>query len=211
MSINKLFRSRQVLMEMIGGRGFDVSSYNNFSVNEVEAMFKASEKKTSGELGTLDIEVTNSLGSKLYVKHLLASKLRASNFSTLITDMIENYVKKDDALVFVLKDKINNMDSFSSMLESFMRENGVFVQIFCLDDLQFNITKHVLVPDMRVVSEEEKAQILEKYSARPDQMPQILKSDPHAKFVGVKKGDLCEIVRPSETSCTYTSYRYCSR
>ena len=211
MNVNRLFKCRQVLVEMIESRGYDVSSYSNFSVNEVEAMLKASEKKTTGEMGVVDLEVSNDVGSKLYVKHLLSSKLRISNFNSLITEMIEEYVKSGDTIIFVLKDKINNMESFNSMLESFMIKYGVFVQIFCLDNLLFNITKHMFVPKMRILSVEEKQQVMEKYAAKPYQMPQILKSDPHAKFVGVKKGDLCEIIRPSETSCTYISYRYCSK
>ena len=74
----------------------------------------------------------------------------------------------------------------------------------------FNITQHVYVPQMHVVSPKEKEAVLKEYSATPNQLPQILKSDPHAKFLGVRKGDLCKIIRSSETAGSYTSYRYCA-
>ena len=209
MSVNKLFKSRGVIVDMINLRRYDASAYSNFSVNEIEAMFKASEKKTSADLGTLDITVANKLGSKLYVKYLLASKLRVNNFKSLIDEMINNFLKAGDEMVFVLKDKINNMDSFNNMLESYLTTHNIFIQIFCLDNLLFNITNHMLVPKMSVVSPEDKDKILENYSAKADQMPKILKSDPHAKFLGVRKGDLCQITRASETSGTYISYRIC--
>ena len=209
MSVNKLFKSRGVIVDMINLRRYDASAYSNFSVNEIEAMFKASEKKTSADLGTLDITVANKLGSKLYVKYLLASKLRVNNFKSLIDEMINNFLKEGDEMVFVLKDKINNMDSFNNMLESYLTTNNIFIQIFCLDNLLFNITNHMLVPKMSVVSPEDKDKILENYSANSSQLPKILKSDPHAKFLGVRKGDLCQITRASETSGTYISYRIC--
>ena len=72
MSVNKLFKSRSVIIEMLKMRGFNVEPYENFSMNEIEAMFKATEKKTTAELGSLDMTVVNSLGGKLYVKYLLA-------------------------------------------------------------------------------------------------------------------------------------------
>ena len=40
-------------------------------------------------------------------------------------------------------------------------------------------------------------------------MPQILKSDPQAKFLGVRKGDMCEIIRASETAGNSITYRMC--
>jgi DNA-directed RNA polymerase I, II, and III subunit RPABC1 len=101
------------------------------------------------------------------------------------------------------------MDTFDSMLEGYLTVNNVFIQIFSLDNLLFNITKHDLVPRMRIISPEEKANVLERYSATPSQMPQILKSDPQAKFLGVRKGDMCEIIRASETAGNSVTYRMC--
>ena len=209
MSVNKLFKSRDVITEMLETRGFDLEQYKNFSLNEIEAMFKATEKKTTAELGSLDMTVVNSQGGKLYVKYLMASKLRTSNFKTLIDEMLEGFLQSGDEIIFILKDTVNNMDTFDSMLEGYLTVNNVFIQIFSLDNLLFNITKHDLVPKMRIISPEEKANVLERYSAKPSQMPQILKSDPQAKFLGVRKGDMCEIIRASETSGHSVTYRMC--
>tara|TARA_B100001093_G_scaffold496994_1_gene543377 strand:+ start:536 stop:1099 length:564 start_codon:yes stop_codon:yes gene_type:complete len=183
--------------------------YDNFSINEIELMFKGCEKKTTSELGSLDINVSNKFGGKLYVKYLLASKLRSNNFKLLIDDMIENYLVSGDEVLFILKDNVNNMDSFDSMLESYLTTKNIFIQIFSLDNLMFNITKHKLVPKMRILTEEEKNKVLKTYSASPEQMPQILKSDPQAKFLGVRKGDMCEIIRASETAGNALTYRMC--
>ena len=209
MSVNKLFKSRSVITEMLEMRGFDVEAYKNFSLNEIEAMFKATEKKTSAELGSLDMTVLNKLGGKMYVKYLMASKLRTSNFKTLIDEMLDTLLESGDEIIFILKDTVNNMDTFDSMLETYLSVNGVFIQIFSLDNLLFNITKHTLVPKMRIVSPQEKNEVLDRFSANPAQMPQILKSDPQAKFLGVRKGDMCEIIRASETAGNSVTYRMC--
>lgn len=209
MSVNKLFKSRSVIIEMLEMRGFNVEPYRNFSLNEIEAMFKATEKKTSPELGSLDMTLVNSLGGKLYVKYLMASKLRTSNFKTLIDEMLEGFLNGGDEIIFILKDTVNNMDTFDSMLEGYLSVNNLFIQIFSLDNLLFNITKHQLVPKMRIISPEERDAVLEKFSATQGQMPQILKSDPQAKFLGVRKGDMCEIIRASETAGNSVTYRMC--
>ena len=138
-----------------------------------------------------------------------SSKLRTSNFKTLIDEMLETLFQQGDEVIFILKDNVNNMETFDSMLEGYLASTGVFIQIFSLDNLLFNITKHQLVPKMRVISPEEKNEVLDRYSATPGQMPQILKSDPQAKFLGVRKGDMCEIIRASETAGNSITYRMC--
>ena len=207
--VNKLFKSRGVIVEMLELRGYDVSQYKNFSINEIEAMFKASEKKTTAQLGSLDMTVINSLGGRLHIKYLLASKLRSANFKSLIDEMLDTVLQSGEELIFILKDSVNNMDTFDSMLEGYLTTSNVFIQIFSLDNLLFNITKHELVPKMRIMNPDESASVLERFSAKPSQMPQILKSDPQAKFLGVRKGDMCEIIRPSETAGYSYTYRMC--
>ena len=207
--VNKIFKSRGVIVEMLTMRGYDVSPYSNFSINEIEAMFKGIEKKTTAQLGSLDMTVVNKLGGKLYVKYLLASKLRNANFKTLIDEMLTEFLHSGDEVIFILKDSVNNMEAFDSMLEGYLSSTGVYIQIFSLDNLSFNITKHELVPKMRIMSPEERDIILDRFQATPSQMPQILKSDPQAKFLGVRRGDMCEIIRASETAGYSYTYRMC--
>jgi DNA-directed RNA polymerase I, II, and III subunit RPABC1 len=207
--VNKLFKSRGVIVDMLELRGYNVNPYKNFSINEIEAMFKGIEKKTSPQLGSLDMTVVNNIGGKLYVKYLLASKLRNANFKSLIDEMSEEFIQSGDEVIFILKDSVNNMDAFDSMLEGYLSTTNVYIQIFSLDNLLFNITKHDLVPEMRIMTPDEKSAILERFQATPDQMPQILKSDPQSKFLGVRKGDMCEIIRASETAGYSYTYRMC--
>ncbi|BAA30658.1 DNA-directed RNA polymerase subunit H [Pyrococcus horikoshii] len=72
---------------------------------------------------------------------------------------------------------------------------------------EFNIFKHVLVPEHRILSEEEKKALLEKYKITPAQLPQIRASDPAVKALGAKPGDIIEIKRRSPTAGVYYYYR----
>ncbi|CAB49535.1 DNA-directed RNA polymerase subunit H [Pyrococcus abyssi] len=72
---------------------------------------------------------------------------------------------------------------------------------------EFNIFKHVLVPEHRILSEEEKKALLEKYRITPAQLPQIKASDPAVKALGAKPGDIIEIKRKSPTAGVYYYYR----
>ncbi len=63
---------------------------------------------------------------------------------------------------------------------------------------EINIFESELVPKHRVLSEEEKKEILRKYNAKLTQLPRILHTDPAVVALKAKPGDVIEIIR--ETS-----------
>lgn len=64
-----------------------------------------------------------------------------------------------------------------------------------VDKKEFEVGKHIFVPEHRKLSEEEKQEILKKYKATEKQMPKISKKDPAVKHLNVEEGDLIEIKR----------------
>jgi len=73
---------------------------------------------------------------------------------------------------------------------------------------QLKVTEHIYVPKHEIVSEEEKAEIVERFNASPEQFPYILASDPVVKEIGAKPGDLIRISRKSPTAGESTYYRF---
>lgn len=70
------------------------------------------------------------------------------------------------------------------------------------------ITKHDLVPDHIIITEKEKAQLLQQYKIEANQLPKILDEDPVIRSIGAKPGQVVKIIRKSDTAKTATAYRF---
>ncbi|RLG72788.1 MAG: DNA-directed RNA polymerase subunit H [Methanobacteriota archaeon] len=71
-----------------------------------------------------------------------------------------------------------------------------------------DILAHELVPEHILLSEEEKKSVLENLRIKPAQLPLILESDPAARAINAKPGDIIKIIRKSPTAGTSVAYRY---
>ena len=64
------------------------------------------------------------------------------------------------------------------------------------------------------IKSQKKIEEIKCYTTRPDTLfgmsfLALSVDHPVAKFYGMKRGDVCEIKRPSETAGEYISYRFC--
>ena len=88
--------------------------------------------------------------------------------------------------------------------------NEIFVIIINLKRLQFNILKHDLVPPHRILTSDEKIAIKNKYNINTDEeFPVLNRFDPVAQVIGIRPGQVCEIIRPSKTAIEAPYYRMC--
>ena len=74
----------------------------------------------------------------------------------------------------------------------------IIIELFNEDELQYNITKHFLVPKhvLKYKKTDKQAKEFQKY-------PILLKTDPISRFYGFDKGDIIEITRKNG----YVTYR----
>ncbi|KAM3133547.1 hypothetical protein pb186bvf_014389 [Paramecium bursaria] len=94
-----------------------------------------------------------------------------------------------------------------SEIDKLNKEQNFRIELFHIDDLIFDITKHELVPRHIPINDEEKRALLQKYRMTESQLPRILLSDPVAKFLGLRQGNVVKIIRRSETAGEYVTYR----
>jgi DNA-directed RNA polymerase subunit H len=72
----------------------------------------------------------------------------------------------------------------------------------------FDVGENVLVPKHEVLSQEKAREMLEKFRITPHQLPLIKASDPAAKAIGAKAGDILKITRNSPTAGKVIVYRH---
>ena len=75
----------------------------------------------------------------------------------------------------------------------------------------FRTQDHEMVPKHEVLTPKEKKEVLETLGVSKEQLPLIRESDPVAKEMEVKPGDVIRIVRKSQTAGQTVYYRYVVR
>lgn len=91
--------------------------------------------------------------------------------------------------------------------KALLKSVKINLEHFLIEELQFNITKHHLVPKHRILEESEQKALLNKLRCDISNLPTILTSDPVCRFFGAKIGDVFEITRNSQTAGTAFYYR----
>ena len=76
-------------------------------------------------------------------------------------------------------------------------------------ELLVDVTEHRLVPAHALLSPEDRQALLDRYKLRAEQLPRIQRTDPVARYYGLKVGDVVKIGRPAETAGRYVTYRVC--
>jgi DNA-directed RNA polymerase subunit H (RpoH/RPB5) len=203
-----IYKSRSVILEQATKQGYDTGDYSGFSVNEVNTM------KTNNQLDMIleKIEEDETIKSKrkVYVRYYLAKALRPANLNEMIDDLfnIEEILKKTDILLIVVKDEIN--ETLINTLKHIWEQDKIFIIIQNLKRLQFNILNHILVPPHRILSISETIAVKTRYNIMNDnQFPDISRFDPVAQAIGIRPGQVCEIIRPSKTAISAPYYRIC--
>jgi DNA-directed RNA polymerase I, II, and III subunit RPABC1 len=75
------------------------------------------------------------------------------------------------------------------------------------EEAKIDIFKSRLVPKSKILNEEEKKALLEKYNISFSQLPKILHSDSVSKALNVKAGDVIEFERKTKLGGQSKYYR----
>jgi len=206
--ISSIYKSRKTILELMNAQGYDVDEYNNFSINEVNTMFN---NKQSDMLlkKKVDNESTGK-PDKIYIRYYLGKSLRPQNVQEMIDDLfnLEEILEKQDTLMIITKEDMN--ESLSILLKHIWEQDGIMIVIQSIKRLQTNILEHVLVPPHRVLSMDESNELKRKYNIENNsQFPEISRFDAVSQVIGLRPGQICEIIRPSKTAITTKYYRIC--
>jgi DNA-directed RNA polymerase subunit H len=72
---------------------------------------------------------------------------------------------------------------------------------------KLDVLEHVMVPDHKIMTEDEVNGLLSSYAITTEQLPKIYHDDPAVKTIGAKPGEVIRIIRDSHTAGRAESYR----
>jgi DNA-directed RNA polymerase subunit H len=211
--ISQIYKSRNVIIQLMDTQGYDITDHRGFSVNEVNTMKTNNqldmilEKKKPKEVAGDDVPKDYK---KIYIKYYLAKPLRPATLQEMIDDLfsVEEILTKKDTLFVIVKDGVN--ETLINAVKHIWESDSIFVILIPLKRLQFNILEHILVPPHRVLDEAEKIYIKNRYNMVNDaEFPELSRFDPVAQAIGIRPGQICEIERPSKTAISAPYYRIC--
>jgi DNA-directed RNA polymerase subunit H (RpoH/RPB5) len=121
----------------------------------------------------------------------------------------EEVLSKKDTLLIITKEEMN--ETIQNHLKQVWEQDKIFIIVISFKKLQFNILKHSLVPPQKIINSEEVEVIKKKYNIMEDsQWPEISRFDPVMVVIGIKPGEICEIIRPNKCSIVEKYYRICT-
>jgi len=194
--------------EMLSCRGDDMSIFK-------EHLLSMNKEDFETDRNVIDIQTSNTSVIYALTKKLrktiideLKEKIKDSNN---IHDFISKYGSKNNIILIFNNESISTaVKALLNKYDKLFQKNGGQLQYFTLRQLMFNPTKHEYVPIHTKLTEEEVKEFMKEYMTRTKiHMHVILQSDPIAKWIGLKHGDIVKINRYNENSGESFSYRSC--
>lgn len=207
--IDNIYRSRMTLLDILEGRGYDVSKYRKFSPVEATAAaaafpslsFKVSKK--DDETKVCDVRYANVSRQKLDTFFDDIEDDDAPNTEVIV--MMSGPIA-DAHHVIALKQYMKMKDNESK------ERRKLRVSFFSIYMLVNNPLKHMMVPKHEIVDPAYHKELMESmYITSKSKFPEIkFHIDPIARCIGAVPGDIIKITRPSQSAGETIIYRVCA-
>lgn len=209
----QVFRAMKVILEMLEFRGYNVDSYKNYNLETIR--HKVEESGEDYLESPLNIYTHNEQKDRRCLVVFFITKKFKKQYAS---DIMEYVLDEDcptrireesqDECVFISMHPIK--DSGMEAIASIHNEFKISCQLFYIKNLMYNILHHKLVPEYKVLNEEQVELVKNKYHVQKlSQFPLIKSHDAVARFIGLHPGDVVEIKNKSRNGGINTFYRYC--
>ena len=214
-TFEKIFRSREIIYKMLNLRGYSTNQFESQTKEELNILFQHHQKKINYDVDSLDMHIKRE-GNSVLVKYILSDRVKTNNLEKLVENIYESTLENSDTLIIITKDNVlktrdsnKGRSSFEDYLYRNYENKKRFIQIFWLNSLLFDITQHELTPEYKILTEEEKQNVLDTYHITEDKMDYLVFTDPLANFYGVRIGQVVEAKELSETNGFNIYYKLC--
>ena len=196
----KLYRVWKTVNKMMEDRKYVVDQAFK-EMNFDDWLTKNNNKCTLNGLFHKVDEKNPEIISRLYYEYLDSFKINANDISTFFSQMKSLHAESG---IIIISGNLTSQAK-QKLIDI---NHELLVQCYKLSELMVNITEHTYVPKHVVLSNEEKTALLRRYKIKENQLPKILSSDPIARYLGLRRGNVVKIIRGSETSGQYVTYRF---
>jgi len=199
----KLWRIRKTVMQLCHDRGYLVTQEElDQTLDEFKSVFgdKPSERKPGRSDLIVLVAHNDDPTDQMFVFFPDEPKVGIKPIKTYCQRMQEENIMRA-IIVVQLGMTPSAKQALVEMAPKYILEQ------FIESELLINITEHMLVPEHKVMTSEEKAELLVRYKLKESQLPRIQEGDPVSRYFGLKRGQVVKIIRPSETAGRYVSYR----
>ncbi|EPS63634.1 hypothetical protein M569_11151 [Genlisea aurea] len=205
---HRYYLARKTLLEMLKDRGFAISPAD-IDITLQEFRIRHSESPSVDGL-----KITALHGDDPSIKVLVLfcgpGIVKVNQIRAIAGDVYNNGTIS--SLILVAQSKITSQALKAVNILKFK------VEIFQITDLLVNITKHDLKPKHQILSAEEKADLLSKYSIEEKQaskskkaseafLPRMLQKDAIARYYGLEKGQVVKVTYGGELTQLHVTYR----
>ena len=222
-NLKTLYTARKILLELLKESGYKTSDYEDFSINELDAMIAHSqcnmlveqeEEEDNKERRVVEEEQQQQKKCYIIFHNVNGSKITKTIRKNVVEDYVqdlfhvEEILTKRDTLIIIIDDEPN--DTIKEHIKNLFHKEGIFVIVYNIKRLQFNIHKHVLVPEHRILKKREYENFMQKYNLLSlKEIPEISRFDPVAMSIFLRPEEICHIKRKSPTALCSDYYRVC--
>ena len=207
-NFNHIYKGFNNILKLLEYQKYDISSQKDITIEELQ---------TRIETNSIDFLLEKKMEKMLcYIS--LFKQLRPSHIQEYSEDIFQfrELIGLKDQLIIISKDTFNNTtdsglsETIVNMINNIYMKQELYVNVFLLSNLQFNILEHYLIPKHIVLEEQEVSEIKKKFNiTNNSELPTISRFDPMAKSIGLKPQQICKIIRPSKTTINSIYYRIC--
>lgn len=219
--MNRIEVILQNVKEMLEQRGDNINLFTEalktYSANSDYSTFFDPKNKDNFNVfytnkTAIIFALTNDMRKAVF--DLMKSTKKNENLS--VEDIVKNIVEKHNNMTnFILiisPERTLNIPekTLITQIDKQLQKAGGMFQEFYYTNFLFNPTKHILVPSHRKMDNNEVKLFMENYMIKSKtNMPYILKTDPIARWYGLKTGDIVEITHNNINSGISYYYRCC--
>lgn len=196
--LSQLWKSRKIALEMLTDRGYDVEEY---------ALELPDFLEWAGTDSIIDVKEAMSIVMEKKNEKTLLTWCTDPKLGTKIKNVILELNEAEASRAIVIVDICATPATKSIIAD--MRINKVYIEWYSVQSMQFNVTKHYLVPKHVLCTKKEVARLYKMYNIKgKGTMPHIEASDAIMRYYGAIKGQVYKINRRSHTQPGQLSLTY---